>query len=117
MPAFASGLGGFVRLIGPTGGYLWAFPIAAFITGLLCERGFDRSFKTSVLAMLPGSLIIYALGVPWLAFVLHLSLPIAFIKGMLPFILGDIIKLLVASVLLPITWKVTQLERRTKVIR
>lgn len=117
VPAFASGLGGFVRLIGPTGGYLWAFPIAAFITGLLCERGFDRSFKTSVLAMLPGSLIIYALGVPWLAFVLHLSLPIAFIKGMLPFILGDIIKLLVASVLLPITWKVTQLERRTKVIR
>jgi biotin transport system substrate-specific component len=113
MPVFAGGAGGFIRLLGPTGGYLLAYPIAAYVTGWLCERGLDRSFRTSVLAMLPGSFIIYALGVPWLGFVLHLSLPIAFAKGMLPFLPGDSIKLLVATALLPTAWKLTRSDKTT----
>ena len=112
-PVFADGYGGIARLIGPTAGYLWSFPIAASITGWLCEQGFDRNFKTSALAMLPGSLVIYLLGVPWLAFLLQLSMPVAITKGMLPFLLGDLLKLLVASALLPTTWKLTKWDKPT----
>ena len=53
---------GALRLVGPTGGYLMAYPIAAFVTGYLAERGFDRRYLTSVLAMLAGLLVIYACG-------------------------------------------------------
>ncbi len=112
LPVFAGGTGGFIHLIGFTGGYLWSFPVAAFVTGLLCEQRLDRSFLTSALAMLPGSLIIYALGVPWLAIVgipvphgiFHPNLLQAFILGMLPFIPGDLFKLAIAAIFLPVAW-------------
>src|SRR5260370_37441655 len=67
LPVFAGGSGGFIHLVGFTAGYLWAYPIAAFATGLLCERRLDRSIFTSALAMLPGTLIFYPLAVSWLA--------------------------------------------------
>lgn len=111
LPVFAGGTGGLLHLIGPTAGYLWSYPIAAFVTGLLCERGLDRSYWTSVFAMLPGTLIIYALGVPWLAVVLHINATQAFVAGMLPFIPGDLLKLAIASALLPSIW---QLVRKIK---
>ncbi len=114
LPVFAEGSSGIARLIGPTAGYLWSFPIAASITGWLCEKGLDRTFTTSALAMLPGSVSIYLLGVPWLALVLKLSLPVALTTGMLPFLLGDVIKLCVASALLPATWKLTKWDNPTK---
>lgn len=110
LPVFASG-GGLLYLLGPTAGYLWSYPIAAFVVGLLCERGLDRSFRTSVLAMVPGSLLIYAVGVPWLALVLHLNLTQALIAGMLPFIPGDIIKILIAAALLPTAWTIVRAVR------
>jgi biotin transport system substrate-specific component len=111
LPVFAGGSNGFMRLLGPTAGYLWAFPIAAFVTGWLCQRRLDRSFKTSAMAMLPGSLIIYAIGVPWLAFVTHLSIAVAMSKGMVPFLIGDALKLIAAATLLPTTWKTLKLEK------
>jgi biotin transport system substrate-specific component len=110
LPVFATGAG-LLYLLGPTAGYLWSYPIAAFVTGLLCERGLDRSYWTSALAMLPGSLIIYALGVPWLAVVLHMTATQAFVAGMLPFIPGDLLKLVIAAALLPSAW---QLVKHTK---
>ena len=55
--------------------------------------------------MLPGSILIYLIGVPWLAFVVHLSLGQALIAGLLPFIPGDIIKVIIAAALLPTAWK------------
>ncbi|HZR39274.1 MAG TPA: biotin transporter BioY [Ktedonobacteraceae bacterium] len=114
LPVFASGTGGIVHLLGYTGGYLWSYPIAAFVTGFLCERRLDRHFLTSVLAMLPGSLIIYALGVPWLAIVgiptaqgiMHPPILTAIALGMLPFIPGDLLKLVIAAVLLPTAWSI-----------
>jgi biotin transport system substrate-specific component len=111
LPVFEGFAGGFIHLIGYTGGYLWAFPIAAFVTGLLSERGLDRSFQTSLLAMLPATLIIYALGVPWLAVVLHMSLDKAFMAGAVLFVIGDLIKLLVATALLPSAWSLVRLVR------
>lgn len=111
LPVFSPippGPGGIAALLGFTGGYLWSFPIAAFVTGLLSERRLDRSFLTSALAMLPGTLIIYAIGVPWLAVVLHLDLLTALKLGMVPFIPGDLLKLIIAAALLPITWTIVR---------
>src|SRR5579885_2955205 len=105
LPVFAGGTGGFIHLVGFTGGYLWSYPVAAFVVGLLCEKRLDRRFLTSVLAMIPGSLIIYAIGVPWLAVTLHLDPLTALLQGMVPFIPGDLLKLLIAAALLPTAWK------------
>lgn len=107
LPVFA-GPGGIARLIGFTAGYLWAFPLAAFITGWLCEKGFDRNLKTSALAMIPGSIVIYAVGVPWLAYTTQMSLALAFTKGAIPFIIGDLLKLFIAAALLPTVWKLIE---------
>ena len=111
LPVFSpipAGPAGLAALLGVTAGYLWAFPIAAFVTGWLCERRLDRSFLTSALAMLPGTLIIYLIGVTWLAVAFHLG-PLAAIQdGMLPFIPGDLLKLVIAAALLPATWTVTR---------
>lgn len=111
LPVFSpipAGPAGLAALLGVTAGYLWAFPIAAFVTGWLCERRLDRSFLTSALAMLPGTLIIYLIGVTWLAVAFHLG-PLAAIQdGMLPFIPGDLLKLVIAAALLPATWAVTR---------
>lgn len=107
LPVFASG-GGLLYLLGPTAGYLWSYPIAAFVVGWLCEHGLDRSFTTSLLAMLPGSILIYLIGVPWLAFVVHLSLSQALVAGLLPFIPGDIIKVIIAAALLPSAWTIVR---------
>lgn len=96
--------GGFLALIGVTGGYLWAFPVAAFMVGWLCERGLDRSLLTSALAMLPGSVIIYVLGAFQLALVLHVNAVQALQFGVIPFLPGDLLKLIVAALLLPTTW-------------
>src|SRR5258708_39962648 len=67
LPVFAGGAGGFINLLGFTGGYLWSFPVAAFLTGLLCERRLDPRFLTSPLAMLPGSLLFYPFDTPVLS--------------------------------------------------
>lgn len=111
LPVFAGGVGGTIKLIGPTGGYLWAFPIAAFVVGLLCERRLERRFLTSLLAMLPGTLIIYAIGVTWLAIFLYVNLAQAIVLGMLPFIPGDIVKIVFASALLPTAWAIAHWTR------
>jgi biotin transport system substrate-specific component len=108
LPVFAGGVGGFIKLFGFTGGYLWAFPIAAFVVGLLCERRLERSFLTSALVMLVGSLIIYAIGVSWLAVTLHVDLLKGIALGMLPFIPGDIVKIVFAALLLPIAWSIVR---------
>ncbi len=100
--------GGALYFLTPTAGYLWSYPLAAFVVGWLCEQGLDRSFLTSVLAMLPGLVIIYGIGVPWLAIVLHIDLAQAFRIGMLLFIPGDLAKLVVASALLPVAWRVVR---------
>ena len=59
---------GALRLMGPTGGYLMSYPIAALLVGALAERGFDRRYITSVLAMLAGLAVVYGCGALWLAF-------------------------------------------------
>jgi biotin transport system substrate-specific component len=101
---------GILRLLGPTGGFLMAYPFAAFLTGWLAERGFDRRFLTSVLAMTAGLTLIFAVGVAWLAWFAApaaVGLPAALRLGFYPFILVDAIKILLAAFVLPIVWTIT----------
>jgi biotin transport system substrate-specific component len=94
---------GFARLLGPSGGYLMAYPIAAFATGLLAERGFDRRYLTSTLAMFAGLSIVFAGGVSWIARLAGLEVALA--TGLYPFIIVDVIKIIAAGLVLPTAWK------------
>ena len=94
---------GFARLLGPTGGYLMAFPLAAFATGWLAERGFDRHYGTSILAMGVGLSIIFLGGVAWLA--KGVGLEAALATGLYPFVIVDVIKIVAAGLVLPSAWK------------
>jgi biotin transport system substrate-specific component len=98
-----------LRLLGPTGGYLMSYPFAAFLTGFLAERGFDRRYLTSVLAMGAGLTLVFALGVSWLAWFARpagIGLAAAVQGGLYAFLPVDIYKILVASAILPAVWKV-----------
>lgn len=106
LPFFAGGAGGAAMLLGPSGGYLLAFPLAAFVTGALAERGWDRRPVTMFAAMLLGSAAIFALGLAQLAlFVPRASLLAA---GLVPFLPGDVIKAAVAAGLAPLAWRIAR---------
>jgi biotin transport system substrate-specific component len=94
---------GLARLLGPSGGYLMAFPAAAFATGLLAERGFDRRYLTSILAMSAGLSIIFAGGVLWIARLAGLDAALA--AGLYPFVVVDVIKIVAAGLVLPTAWR------------
>jgi biotin transport system substrate-specific component len=106
-PILPQGIG---RLMGPTGGYLLSYPVAASVTGWLAQRGFDRRYWTSVLAMAAGLAIIFASGVAWLASFArptHAGLDAALRTGLYPFVPADIIKVFLAASVLPAVWKLT----------
>lgn len=108
LPVFAASAlpQGFARLLGPTGGYLMSYPFAAFVTGYLAERGLDRRYLTSVVAMLAGLAVIFSFGVAWLAWgAPHLGLSAAVASGLVPFLPADLFKVFVAATVLPVTWK------------
>ena len=93
---------GFARLLGPTGGYLMSYPFAAFVAGSLAERGFDRRYLTSVLAMGAGLVVIFACGVAWMAFgAAPVGLDRALAAGLYPFVLADMLKVVLAATILP----------------
>jgi biotin transport system substrate-specific component len=100
---------GAARLLGPTGGYLMSYPLAAFVSGFLAERGLDRRYLTAVLAMLCGLAVIFAGGLLWLAIASRppggFSAVLA--AGFLPFIVPDLLKVLVAAAVMPGLWKIT----------
>jgi biotin transport system substrate-specific component len=104
LPFFAKGGAGLAYLRGVTGGYLVGFVAAAFVVGLLVERGLDRKIKTVVLAMVAGNIVIYGCGVLWLQVVLSVSLNKAMMLGVYPFIPGDVYKIALASFFLPVLW-------------
>jgi biotin transport system substrate-specific component len=117
LPVFAASLTlppGALRLLGPTGGYLLAYPIAAFVVGYLAERGFSRRYATSVLAMLAGLAIVYLCGATWLGLFARLGtqdaaigIQAAIVTGVIPFVLADLVKLFAAAVILPGLWRLT----------
>jgi biotin transport system substrate-specific component len=105
LPFFRSGAGGAQHFAGATAGYLFAFPVAAFVTGYLAERGWDRRFATAAAAMALGSLVILACGWAWLT-LLYRTAADAFAAGVLPFLVGDVIKIALAAAALPAGWAI-----------
>ncbi len=103
LPVFAGGNMGIAIIIGPTGGYLIGFVAAAYLTGYLAERGWDRKYRTTVLAMILGTTAIFIFGLAWLSILLK-DTPILKI-GLYPFIPGAVVKIAFAAVLLPSGWK------------
>jgi biotin transport system substrate-specific component len=95
---------GAARLVGPTGGYLLAYPVAAFITGWFAERGWDRRYLSSLASMLIGLGVIFAGGVSWLSFMPGQTIGSAVAQGFVPYIAMDIVKAAIAAKVLPLTW-------------
>jgi biotin transport system substrate-specific component len=104
LPVFAGGAAGIAKLVGPSGGYLMAFPFAAALTGMLAERGWDRRFVTMMAAMLLGSVVIFALGLIQLSRFMPGNQLLA--AGLLPFIPGDLVKSALASLAFPFAWRI-----------
>ena len=115
LPVFAASATlppGLLRLVGPTGGYLMAYPVAAFVVGSLAERGFAKRYASSIAAMLVGLAIIYAAGTLWLGYFARLAsgsaavgLSTALATGVYPFVVADLAKLAAAAGITPGLWR------------
>ena len=117
LPVFANGAtawtpssAGVPTIVGPTAGYLLAFPVAAFVVGALAERGWDRRVWTAAAAMIVGQAVVYLGGLSWLAQLVGPGRAVEF--GLLPFLAGDALKLIAATLALPAGWRLLgELER------
>ncbi len=98
---------GFARFFGPTAGFLLAYPLAAWVTGTLAERRFDRKYLTSILAMTAGLLVYMTSGVLRLAYgpPVPMGLMAALQVGFFPFVLADALKICLAAGVLPSIWR------------
>ena len=105
LPFFApGGAPGILRFLGPTAGYLVAFPAAAYVTGAFAEFGWDKRYHTAVAAMAIGSAIILLAGWAWYSILLNASPLVVFERAVGRFLLGDVIKIALAAAVLPTGW-------------
>ena len=104
LPFFAGGGAGIVRFFGPTGGYLVAFPAAAFIVGAFAEHGWDKRYPTAVAAMAIGSVVILLGGWAWFTILTNTPPVAAFQIAVAPFLIGDVVKIALAAAVLPTGW-------------
>lgn len=109
LPFFYAGRGGFQHLLGPTAGYLWSFPVAAFLVGLLAERGWDKRYLSAAAAMFLGSVVILVSGWAWLARFMPAS--VALNEGVTRFLVGDVVKIALAAAVLPSGWALLRHRR------
>jgi biotin transport system substrate-specific component len=112
LPFFQQGHSGIPYLLGPTGGYLIAFPAAAFVTGAFAEHGWDKRFFSAAAAMAIGSVLILLSGWAWLS--LFMSPTVALHAGVTRFIPGDIVKIFLAAAVLPSGWALLRRNPSTK---
>jgi biotin transport system substrate-specific component len=103
LPVFAGGAAGAAVLMGPTAGYLFGFLLAAIAMGYLAERGMGRTVVSTIAAMVIGNCVIYLCGALWLANFIGFDQAIA--AGVVPFLNGDALKLVVAAGLMPWAWR------------
>ena len=96
LPVFAGGMSGIGRIFGPTGGYLIGYLPAVFVCAVM-SKGLKHSLWGNLLALLTGSLLVYAIGVPWLKIAYAMSWAKALAAGMLPFLIGDTLKMIAAA--------------------
>jgi biotin transport system substrate-specific component len=112
-PVYADGAHGWNVITGASGGYLVGFVLAAALTGRLAEQRWDRRFSSAIGAMLTTNLVIYLIGLPWLAIVLDTGLEKTLEYGLYPFIPGDTLKLYLAAALLPAAWRLVGRSERS----
>lgn len=105
LPVFAGGAG-LAYMAGPTGGYLLGFLVAAVATGWLAQRGWDRSLATSFGAMLLGDLLLFACGVGYLSSLIGFQAAVT--AGLTPFLAGELLKIALATALLPAAWHIVR---------
>ena len=107
LAVFTGESAGLAYMMGPTGGYLIGFAVAAGVMGWLAARGWDRSVAGMAGALLIGNAVIYAFGLPWMAHLFAAEKGMAWVVqwGMTNFLLGDALKLALAAVVLPLAWK------------
>ncbi|HEX2026162.1 MAG TPA: biotin transporter BioY [Actinomycetota bacterium] len=97
-----------LTLATPSGGYLWGFLVAATLCGWLANRGWDRNVRSSLGVMLLGNVVIFAFGIPWLAASIDVPAAEALELGLYPFVVGDLLKLLIAAGALPAAWRLVR---------
>ncbi|MXM61934.1 biotin transporter BioY [Streptomyces sp. HUCO-GS316] len=105
VPWFAGGTSGAAAV---SFGYILGMVLASAAVGALARRGADRSVLRMAGAMLLGEAIIYAVGVPYLAFAAGMSASAAIAAGLTPFLIGDALKAALAMGLLPTAWKLVR---------
>jgi len=105
LPFYSRAASGFAHVLGPTGGFLVGFIPAAFLVGLAARRGLDRHPVKALGLFIAGQLVIFAVGVPWLAGVAGLDAATALRKGFLPFIPGALLKAAIAAALMSLGWR------------
>ncbi len=106
LPVFQGSGSGIIYMTGPTGGYLAGFLVATVVCGKLAQLGWDRRVVTTFAGMLIGNLIIYGCGLTWLSTYTGFGSKLLQL-GLIPFLLGDLLKIAIAVVLLPWAWKCT----------
>lgn len=114
LPVFSDRAAGAAVLLGPTGGYILGFVLAAAFTGWLAQRRFERRVLSGMLAFVAGSVVVFLVGLPWLKVVVGLTWPQTIAAGFTPFIVGGIIKAAIAAALLRGAWALVDRADRTK---
>jgi biotin transport system substrate-specific component len=104
LPVFSNASHGFGVVAGPTGGYIVGFIAAAALTGWLAQRAWDHKILGALVSFGAGTLVTFAVGLPWLAATLGLNLEQTLQGGLYPFILGGIIKAVLAAAFIRVAW-------------
>ena len=111
LPVFAGGAFGLAPLMGPTAGFLWGFVALAFAAGWLVESGLARGIWRTLAGLLAISAALYVPGLLWLTAVTPLDLARAAQVGMVPFLLGDAVKALIAALIVSGGWAALSARR------
>ncbi len=117
LPVFSGAGAGMNIILGPTGGYIIGFVFAAAFTGWIAQRSWDRKILRSFLGFLGGTVVTFAVGLPWLAFALGLDLEQTLAAGLYPFIVGGIIKTAIAASVMTLGWSFFEREDRRRADR
>ncbi len=104
-------------ILGPTGGYIIGFVFAAAFTGWIAQRSWDRKILRSILGFLGGTVVTFAIGLPWLSFTLGLNLEQTLNAGLYPFIIGGIVKMVIAASVMTLGWRFFEREDQRRAAR
>jgi biotin transport system substrate-specific component len=107
-PVYAHGDHGWAVITSASGGYIVGFILAAAFCGLCARLGWDKKFGSAIGGMLTANVIVYLVGLPWLAIVLNTNLEKTLQYGLYPFVPGDLVKLYLAGAVLPLSWKLVR---------